>query len=65
MNLDVAQATAGLHALIANFSQRLPYMAIAVIVFVAFYLTGVVLRRIAARFTLRTRRHRCVGIVQA
>jgi small conductance mechanosensitive channel len=63
MNFDVAQATAGLHALIANFSQRLPYMAIALIVFVAFYLTGLVLRRIAARFTLRTRRHRSVGIV--
>jgi small conductance mechanosensitive channel len=63
MSFDVAQATAGLHALIANFSQRLPYMAIAVIVFIVFYITGIVLRRGAARFTLRTRRHHSVGIV--
>jgi small-conductance mechanosensitive channel len=63
VSFSVAQATAGLHALIANFSQRLPYMAVALLVFILFYITGVVLRRLAARFTLRTRRHRSVGIV--
>jgi small-conductance mechanosensitive channel len=63
MSFDVAQATAGLHALIANFSQRLPYMAVALIVFGVFYITGIVVRRTAARFTLRTRRHHSVGIV--
>lgn len=63
MSFSVAQATAGLHALIANFSQRLPYMAVALLVFILFYIAGVVLRRVAARFTLRTRRHRSVGIV--
>lgn len=63
MSFDVAQATAGLHALIANFSQRLPYMAVALIVFIVFYIAGIVLRRTAARFTLRTRRHHSVGIV--
>lgn len=63
MSFDVAQATAGLHALIANLSQRLPYMAVALIVFIVFYIAGIVLRRTAARFTLRTRRHHSVGIV--
>ena len=63
MSFDVAQATAGLHALIANLSQRLPYMAVALIVFIVFYIAGSVLRRTAARFTLRTRRHHSVGIV--
>ena len=63
MSFSVVQATAGLHALIANFSQRLPYMAVALLVFILFYIIGVVLRRVAARFTLRTRRHRSVGIV--
>jgi small-conductance mechanosensitive channel len=63
VSFSVAQATAGLHALIANFSQRLPYMAVALLVFILFYIIGVVLRRVAARFTLRTRRHRSVGIV--
>jgi small conductance mechanosensitive channel len=63
VSFSVAQATAGLHALIANFSQRLPYMAVALLVFILFYIIGIVLRRVAARFTLRTRRHRSVGIV--
>jgi small conductance mechanosensitive channel len=63
MNFDFAQATAGLHALITNFTQRLPYMALALTVFALFYIAGIVLKRIAARITLRTRRHRSVGIV--
>ena len=63
MNFDVTQATAGLHALVAHFMQRLPYMAIALVVFLVFYVAGMVLRSIARRFTLRTRRHRSVGIV--
>lgn len=63
MNFDLSQATAGLHALIEHFMQRLPYMAIAVFVFIVFYVAGMILRHLAARFTLRTRRHRSVGIV--
>jgi small-conductance mechanosensitive channel len=63
MNFDVSQATAGLHALTAQFMQRLPYVAIALFVFIVFYVAGMILRRLAARFTLRTRRHRSVGIV--
>jgi small-conductance mechanosensitive channel len=43
--------------------QRLPYVAIALFVFIVFYVAGMILRRLAARFTLRTRRHRSVGIV--
>lgn len=63
MNFDVTQATAGLNALVAHFMQRLPYMAIALLVFLVFYIAGTVLRSLARRFTLRTRRHRSVGIV--
>ena len=63
MNFDLGQATAGLHALIVHFTQRLPYMGLAIIVFIAFYIAGLILRRLAARFTRRTRRHRSVGIV--
>ena len=63
MNFNYAQATAGLHSLITNFTQRLPYMALALAVFALFYIAGIVLKRIAARITLRTRRHRSVGIV--
>ncbi|HJU23540.1 MAG TPA: mechanosensitive ion channel family protein [Casimicrobiaceae bacterium] len=63
MNFDISQATAGLHALTEQFMQRLPYVAIALFVFIVFYVAGMILRRLAARFTLRTRRHRSVGIV--
>ena len=63
MNFDFGEAYAGLHALITQFTERLPYMGIALIVFIVFYVVGVILKRLAARFTLRTRRHRSVGIV--
>ena len=63
MNFDLAQATAGLHQLIEHFMQRLPYLAIATVVFILFYVAGIVLRSLARRFTKRTRRHRSVGIV--
>ena len=63
MNFDLGQATAGLHQLIEHFMQRLPYLAIAAVVFIVFYVCGIVLRSLARRFTMRTRRHRSVGIV--
>jgi small-conductance mechanosensitive channel len=63
MNFDWWQATAGLHMLIGHFTQRLPYVALAFVVFVMFYIAGVVVRKIATRFALRTSRHHSVGIV--
>lgn len=63
MNFDFAQATSGLHALVAQFMQRLPYLALALFVFLVFYVAGTVLRSVARRFTKRTRRHRSLGIV--
>lgn len=63
MHFDLAEATTGLHTLITHFSERLPYMALAFVVFIVFYLASVILKKAAARFMLRTRRHRAVGIV--
>ena len=63
MNFNIDEAYAGLHSLITHFTERLPYMGLALIVFVVFYVLGVVLKTLAARFTIRTRRHRSVGIV--
>jgi small conductance mechanosensitive channel len=63
MNFDWSQATAGLHTLIGHFTQRMPYVALAFVVFILFYVMGVVVRAIATRFALRTRRHHSVGIV--
>jgi small conductance mechanosensitive channel len=63
MHFDLAEATAGLHTLIAHFNERLPYLALAFAVFIVFYIAGVLLKTGVKRFTLRTRRHRSVGIV--
>jgi small conductance mechanosensitive channel len=63
MHFNLAEATVGLQTLIARFSERLPYMALALVVFVVFYVAGIILKKGVAQFTLRTRRHRAVGIV--
>jgi small-conductance mechanosensitive channel len=63
MNFDFGQATQGVHQLAASFTQRLPYMAIAVGVFIIFYVCGIVLKRVALAIVERTQRHRSVGIV--
>jgi small conductance mechanosensitive channel len=63
MNFDFGQATAGVHELAAGFTQRLPYMAIAVAVFILFCIAGVVLKKAVLAVVARTQRHRSVGIV--
>ena len=63
MNFDFGQATQGVHQLAASFTERLPYLAIAVGVFIIFYVCGIVLKRVALAVVERTQRHRSVGIV--
>jgi len=63
MHFDVTQATGALQALIAHATQRIPYLAVAFVVFVLFYVTGVVIRKVARRFSQRTRRRHNLGIV--
>jgi small-conductance mechanosensitive channel len=63
MNFDFGQATQGVHQLAASVTERLPYMAIAVAVFIIFYIAAVVLKKVALTVVARTNRHRSVGIV--
>lgn len=63
MEFNFGQATAGVHQLVTSFTERLPYMAIALIVFVAFYVGGILLKKATLTIVARTRRHRSVGIV--
>ncbi|HVO89982.1 MAG TPA: mechanosensitive ion channel family protein [Casimicrobiaceae bacterium] len=63
MKFDLTQATAGLDALVAKFNQRLPYVALALLVFVVFYAASIIVRKVATRFSVRTRRHHSLGVV--
>jgi small-conductance mechanosensitive channel len=63
MEFNIAEATAGVHQLVTGFTQRLPYLAIAMLVFIAFYVAGIALKKGALTVVARTRRHRSVGIV--
>jgi small-conductance mechanosensitive channel len=63
MEFNFGEATAGVHQLATTFTERLPYLAIAVLVFVIFYVVGIALRKAALTVVERTRRHRSVGIV--
>ena len=63
MHFDISQATGALQELVAHATQRLPYLAVAFVVFVLFYVTGVVIRKVARRFSQRTRRRHNLGIV--
>jgi small-conductance mechanosensitive channel len=63
MNFDFGEATQGVHQLASTFTERLPYMAIAVAVFVIFYVAGRILKKVALTVVARTQRHRSVGIV--
>ena len=63
MNFALAQATGGVHQLVAGFTHRLPYLAIAIVVFIVFFVAGSILKKVALTIVARTRRHRSVGIV--
>lgn len=63
MEFNIGEATAGVHQLVTSFTERLPYLAIALIVFVAFYAGGILLKKATLTIVARTRRHRSVGIV--
>jgi hypothetical protein len=45
MGFTFGQATAGVHQLVTSFNECLPYLAIAAIVFVAFYVGGILLKK--------------------
>jgi len=63
MHFDLSEALASLQGMITDFVQRLPYLAIAVLVYIAFHLVARLARRIIRHFTERRRKHRNAGLV--
>ena len=63
MNFDLSAATQSLRGLAVGFFQQLPYIVIAVIVFVLFYLAARLTRRVIRALTEKRRKHRNVGLV--
>ena len=63
MEFNIGEATSGVHQLVTSFTERLPYLAIAAIVFIVFYVGGILLKKATLTIVARTRRHRSVGIV--
>jgi small-conductance mechanosensitive channel len=63
MSLDFSEATAALRDMGRGFMERLPYFAVALFVFIAFYLAGKGLRAAVRAFVERNRRHYNVGLV--
>ena len=63
MNFDLSEALGTLQAMAAGFVERLPYFAIAAIVYVAFHVIARLSRRLIRHLTERRRKHRNVGLV--
>lgn len=55
-------ALGALHAMFDNFLARLPYIAVAVLVFVLFYLVAKGVRGLVRRVSTQRRRHRNLGL---
>ena len=63
MNFDLSEAVASLKGMMTSVLDRLPYVVIAVLVYVAFHLAARGVRRLIGHFTERRRKHRNVGLV--
>lgn len=63
MNFNWTEATQSVQAMASGFIERLPYFAIAVVVFIAFVLLGHAVRRGIRALSERGRKHRNIGLV--
>lgn len=63
MNFDLSEASASLQGMVAAFLNRLPYVLIAVVVYLIFHIAARTTRRVIRHFTERRRKHRNVGLV--
>jgi small conductance mechanosensitive channel len=63
MQFDPSGAVEQIQRMVSVFLQRLPYLAVALLVFVAFYLAAKVLRGVTRRIFQKRTRHRNVGFV--
>ncbi|MBL0419705.1 mechanosensitive ion channel family protein [Ramlibacter sp. AW1] len=63
MEFDLSQATGAVQAMATGFAQRLPYLVVAVVVFVLFVIVAHVVRASARAFAVRRRRRQNLGLV--
>lgn len=63
MNFDLSQAFNSLQGLVTSFFSHLPYIIIALIVYVGFHITARSVRRVIRHFAERRRKHLNVGLV--
>lgn len=63
MHFDLTAALQSLRGMAFGFLQQLPYIAIALFVFAAFYVVARLTRRVIRNLTERRKRHRNVGLV--
>jgi small-conductance mechanosensitive channel len=61
--MDFSIAWRSVRQIIDGFVARLPYLALALVVFVLFYLLAKGIKRLVQRFTTTHRRHRNLGLV--
>ncbi len=61
--MDFSQAWMSVQAILNGFLARLPYLVLALIVFVLFYFAGKGVRGLVRRFSEKRRRHRNLGLV--
>lgn len=63
MNFQLTEATGAVQAMVNGFVERLPYIAVALVVFVLFYLLALAVRGGARAFARREQRRHNLGLV--
>ncbi len=63
MKFDISQALEGVRTMGNQFLERLPYIIVALLVFLIFYLAAKLIRHSIRHLSERRRRHRNVGLV--
>lgn len=63
MKFDFSEAMVSVEAMITNFIERLPYILVAIIVFVLFYFLAMGIRRLIRSFSAQERRHYNLSLV--
>ncbi len=63
MKFDLSKALEGVREMVSGFTERLPYLVIALIVFVVFYVAAKGIRSLVRTISNKRKRHRNVGAV--
>ncbi len=63
MKFDFSEATASVQQMITSFIERLPYIVVAIIVFVIFYFLALGARKLIHSFSKKDRRHYNISLV--